>query len=48
VLVVACEPETVEEGLGLSASVRAAIPEAISLVKQVIRSEHEVSKEVSR
>jgi hydrogenase maturation protease len=48
VLVVACEPETVEEGLGLSASVRAAIPEAISLVKQVIRSEHEASKEVSR
>jgi hydrogenase maturation protease len=46
VLVVACEPESVEEGLGLSRSVQAAIPQAITLVEQVMQSNH--TKEVSR
>jgi hydrogenase maturation protease len=37
VLVVACEPETIEEGIGLSATVQAAVPEAVALVERVMR-----------
>jgi hydrogenase maturation protease len=37
VLVVACEPETIEEGIGLSATVQAAVPEAVGLVERVMR-----------
>ena len=54
VLVVACEPETVEEGLGLSRVVQAAIPDAVAMVEQVIASyagmlaENDTVKEVSR
>jgi hydrogenase maturation protease len=36
VLVVACEPESVEEGLGLRPVVAAAVPQAIALVEQVV------------
>lgn len=36
VLVVACEPATVEEGLGLSPQVEAAIAPAIALVEQLM------------
>lgn len=38
VLVVACEPVTVEEGLGLSEPVQAAVPHAIELIERVMRS----------
>jgi hydrogenase maturation protease len=37
VLVVACEPESVDERLGLSETVQAAVAPAIALVEQVIR-----------
>jgi hydrogenase maturation protease len=36
VMVVACEPESVAEGLGLSAVVAASVPRAVALVEQVI------------
>jgi hydrogenase maturation protease len=48
VLVVACEPLTVEEGLGLSDPVRAAIPQAITLVEQVMTSGPVLAEEVSK
>ena len=35
-LVVACEPANVNEGIGLSAPVEAAVPEAVRLVKEII------------
>jgi hydrogenase maturation protease len=38
VLVVTCEPETVEEGIGLSPPVEAAVDEAVSLVLDVVRA----------
>jgi hydrogenase maturation protease len=47
VLIVACEPETIEEGIGLSAAVRAAVPEAVVLVEQVIRENDGSPKEVT-
>jgi hydrogenase maturation protease len=47
VLVIACEPESVEEGLGLSGVVQAAIPQAVRLVSQVVSGDHEAMKEVS-
>jgi hydrogenase maturation protease len=47
VLVVACEPESVEEDIGLSAVVRDAIPRAVQLVTQVVTGDHEAVKEVS-
>jgi hydrogenase maturation protease len=37
VLLVACEPETLDEGIGLSATVEGAIPDAVALVEQVMR-----------
>ncbi|THA27865.1 hydrogenase maturation protease [Streptomyces sp. RKND-216] len=36
VLVVGCVPETVEEGMGLSRSVAAAVPEAVLLVRELV------------
>jgi hydrogenase maturation protease len=36
VLVVACEPESVEEGLGLTPIVAAAIPRAVEMVERVL------------
>jgi hydrogenase maturation protease len=47
VLVVACEPESVDEGLGLSDVVRDAIPHAVRLVRQVVQGDHEAVGEVS-
>ena len=44
VLVVACEPESVEEGLGLSAVVQAAVPRAIELVEQVMQTEQRMAE----
>ena len=41
VLVVACEPESVDEGIGLSAVVQAAVPDAVAVVEQVITGVHE-------
>jgi hydrogenase maturation protease len=48
VLVVACEPQSVDDGLGLSEPVLAALPGAVALVEQVIRSGHPSAKEVTR
>jgi hydrogenase maturation protease len=47
VLVIACEPESVEEGLGLSEVVSSAVPHAVQLVSQVVNGDHEAVKEVS-
>lgn len=47
VLVVACEPESTEEGIGLSAVVEAAIDPAVELIEQVITGVHESVREVS-
>lgn len=38
VLVVACEPASTEEGMGLSDTVRAAVPAAIEMVRRAVRS----------
>ena len=48
VLVVACEPESVEEGLGLSEPVLAAVPHAVAMVNKVVQSHYASVKEVSR
>ena len=48
VLVVACEPESVEEGLGLSEPVQAAVPHAVALVNKLMQSDYASVKEVSR
>lgn len=37
-LVVGCEPGTVEEGIGLSPQVAAAVPEAVRMVGELIRT----------
>lgn len=39
VLVVACEPKVVEEGLGLSPEVEAAVPAAVSLIEEMLSRE---------
>ncbi|MFE3022144.1 hydrogenase maturation protease [Streptomyces sp. NPDC059256] len=39
VLVVGCEPASLEEGLGLSAPVAAAVDEAVRLIRQVLDAE---------
>ncbi|AWW36142.1 MULTISPECIES: hydrogenase maturation protease [Streptomyces] len=38
-LVVGCEPAQVEEGIGLSPQVTAAVPEAVRLVAELVRDE---------
>ncbi|MER6346242.1 hydrogenase maturation protease [Streptomyces sp. NPDC001595] len=38
-LVVGCEPATVEEGIGLSPRVAAAVPEAVRMVGELVRDE---------
>lgn len=53
VLVVACEPESVEEGLGLTPTVAAAVSRAIDLVERVVsdpepRRSPPATKEVSK
>lgn len=47
VLVVGCEPESVEEGIGLSEVVAGAVPRAVELVRQIITGAHETAREVS-
>ena len=47
VLIVACEPEIIEEGIGLSATVQAAVPDAIALVEQVMQQNNGSPKEVT-
>jgi hydrogenase maturation protease len=39
VLVVACEPKVVEEGLGLSPEVEAAVPAAVALIQELLANE---------
>jgi len=39
VLVVACEPKVVEEGLGLSPEVQAAVPAAVALIEELLAKE---------
>ncbi|MFB7331273.1 hydrogenase maturation protease [Streptomyces adustus] len=39
VLVVGCEPASVEEGIGLSAPVAAAVPEAVRLIEELLRAD---------
>ncbi|MDH6131268.1 hydrogenase maturation protease [Kitasatospora sp. MAA4] len=41
-LVVGCEPACVEEGLGLSAPVAAAVPEAVRLVLRLLEADHDL------
>jgi hydrogenase maturation protease len=47
VLVVACEPGSTAEGLGLSAAVEAALDPAVDLVEQIVTGVHESVREVS-
>jgi hydrogenase maturation protease len=47
ILLVACEPEIIEEGIGLSATVQAAVPDAITLVEQVMQQNNGSPKEVT-
>ena len=47
VLIVACEPEIIEEGIGLSATVQAAVPDAVALVEQVMQQNDGSPKEVT-
>jgi hydrogenase maturation protease len=37
VLVVGCEPASVDEGIGLSAPVSDAVPEAVRLIEELLR-----------
>ncbi len=39
-LVVGCEPETTEDGMGLSEPVTAAVDEAVKAVRELLRTEH--------
>jgi hydrogenase maturation protease len=39
VLIVGCEPQTVEEGMGLSAPVAAAVPGAVEMVENLVKQE---------
>ena len=39
-LVVGCEPETTEDGMGLSEPVAAAVGEAVQAVRDLLRTEH--------
>jgi hydrogenase maturation protease len=48
VLVVGCEPESVQERIGLSEVVAAAVPRAVELVRQLVAGAHEAAKEVSK
>jgi len=47
VLVVGCEPESVEEGIGLSAVVAAAVPRAVEIVREIVTEAHDTAEEVS-
>ncbi|MEU9378015.1 hydrogenase maturation protease [Streptomyces sp. NPDC048255] len=47
-LVLGCEPACVEEGIGLSAPVAAAVPEAVRAVLELLRDEADTSPEDDR
>jgi hydrogenase maturation protease len=47
VLIIACEPEIIEEGIGLSATVQAAVPDAIALVEHVMQQNDGSPEEVT-
>jgi hydrogenase maturation protease len=36
ILIVGCEPEAVDEGMGLSGPVSAAVPEALNMVRELL------------
>ena len=40
-LIVGCEPSSVEPGIGLSATVEAAIPGAIEMIRELLTTHHE-------
>ncbi|WP_328929322.1 hydrogenase maturation protease [Streptomyces sp. NBC_00190] len=44
-LVVGCEPASIEEGIGLSAPVAAAVPRAVRMVLDLLRAETETEAE---
>jgi hydrogenase maturation protease len=48
VYVVACEPASVDEGIGLSAPVAAAVPAAIDALRRLMQSGRVSEKEVSK
>jgi len=48
VVVVACEPASVEEGIGLTEPVQAAVPRAIEMVRELMWSGLVPAEEVSR
>lgn len=48
VLIVACEPASVAEGIGLSPVVEAAIPAAIEAVERLTRTEQRTAEEAQR
>ncbi|MET9132205.1 hydrogenase maturation protease [Streptomyces antibioticus] len=39
VLIVGCEPASIEEGIGLSAPVEAAVPRAVELIEELLRDD---------
>ena len=42
-LIVGCEPEAVEPGMGLSASVASAVPLAVQLIRDLLNHPHEAT-----
>lgn len=40
-LIVGCEPEAIEPGMGLSAAVASAVPLAVQLIRDLVTSTHE-------
>ncbi|MFD5426092.1 hydrogenase maturation protease [Streptomyces sp. NPDC127084] len=42
VLVLGCEPACLEEGIGLSTRVAAAVPEAVRMILDLVRQQHDV------
>ncbi|WP_354637838.1 hydrogenase maturation protease [Kitasatospora camelliae] len=48
VLVVGCEPASLEEGMGLSAPVQAAVDEAVGVILRVLREEQEEERAKAR
>lgn len=48
VYVVACEPASTDDGIGLSEPVGAAIPAAVAMVEELVRTGPASAKEVSR
>ncbi|MFF1904414.1 hydrogenase maturation protease [Kitasatospora sp. NPDC058218] len=47
VLVVGCEPESLEEGIGLSAPVAAAVEEAVGVILRIVGADAQAQREAS-